>query len=140
MATSPTQPRTNAMDLNAALRSFAVLGLPSSAVLAYAVAAEGIVPYPDATAANNPNQPTMLQSTVRGRTFHTVAITGTFVADLNIEATLTGADDEWLPLNAAAISAPGFYTYSVAVNAIRVNVTSYTSGTITVKLQSQRGG
>ncbi len=139
MATSPTQPITNAMDLNSALRTFAVLGLPSAAVLAYQVAAAGAVAYPDATAANNPNQPELIQSVVRGRTIHTVAVTGTFVADLNIEATLTGSEDEWLPLNATAISAPGLYTFTASVNAIQVNVTSYTSGTITVKIQSQRG-
>ncbi len=140
MADSPTQPRTNALDLNAALRSMAVLALPASAVLANAVATAGIVDYPDATAANNPNQPETIQSVIRGRTFHTVAVTGTFAANLNIEATLTGADGEWLALNASAITAPGIYTFRASVNAIRVNVTSFTSGAVTVKVQSQYGG
>ena len=140
MANSPTQPRTNALDLNAALRTFAVLTLPSAAVLAYQVGAAGIVAYPDATAANNPLQPETIQSVIRGRTFHTVAISGTFVANLNIEATLTGADGEWLALNSSALTAPGIYTFRASVNALRVNVTSYTSGSITVKVQSQYGG
>ena len=140
MADSPAQPRTNAQDLNAALRQLAVLSLPVAAVLAYDVQATGVVAYPDAQTADNPNQPERIQSVVRGRTFHTVAVTGTFSADLNIEATLTGAEGEWLPLNASAISSSGVYTYRASVNAVRVNVTSYTSGSVTVKIQSQLGG
>ena len=140
MADSPAQPRTNAQDLNAALRQFAVLSLPVAAVLANAVNAAGVVAYPDATTAGNPNQPERIQSVIRGRTFHTVAVSGTFSANLNIEATLTGADGEWFALNGSALTAPGIYIYRASVNAIRVNVTSYTSGSVTVKIQSQLGG
>ena len=140
MPTDPTQPRTNRLDLNAALRAFAILTLPSAAILAENVTAAGPVAF-DPTL--NPLVNTIVD-VVRGRTFHTVAVSTapgtTMDATVQIEGALEGDGPNWLPLVGTGITAPGIYTFRASVNAIQVNVTSYTSGTLTVKLQSQYGG
>lgn len=61
---------------------------------------------------------------------HSFEVTGTFVADIAIEARLESGG-AWKPLG--TISAPDFVSYSGTFYGVRGNVTSYTSGTITLK-------
>ena len=72
---------------------------------------------------------------VKGRTFHQVTITGTFVANINFEVTMDG--ETWIAANASAITTPGVYAFNplLCENA-RINVTSYTSGSISADLRS----
>ncbi len=140
MPTDPTQPRTNRLDLNAALRAFAILTLPSAAILAENVTTAGPVAFDPGL---NPLVNTIVD-VVRGRTFHTVAVSTasgtTMDATVQIEGALEGDEPNWLPLTGTGITTPGIYTFRAGVNYLRVNVTAYTSGSITVKLQSQLGG
>lgn len=134
------QPTTNVMDLNAALRAFAVLTLPSAAILAQAVTQAGPVDFP---AEANPWVSSIVE-VVRGRTFHTVGVSTapgtTMDATVQIEGALEGDEPNWLPLTGTGITTPGIYTFRAGVNYLRVNITAYTSGSLTVKLQSQLGG
>ena len=55
-----------------------------------------------------------------------VYVTGTFVATLQLQVSLDGTN--WLN-NGSAITAPGVLTASVNAPWVRVDVTTYTSGT-----------
>jgi hypothetical protein len=58
-----------------------------------------------------------------------LSVSGTFTATITVQG--QGADSNWF--NIGVITTPGNYKYDVtAYNAIRANITSYTSGTVTV--------
>jgi len=71
---------------------------------------------------------------VLGRNLHAVAVTGTFSANVLIEATLDGAN--WATL--ATVTAPQITQFTGIYQDIRVTVPTYTSGTITVTAITQR--
>lgn len=127
---------TNTKDLNDALRTQAVLSLPVACTLAHAATSAGVVDFPPVSAAL-PNQPDTVQQVVRGRTFHTAAILGTFSGSVTLEATLD--QQTWVPLGPALTSAQ-LVTYRASVNGVRANITALTSGSITIQWQAQYGG
>lgn len=71
---------------------------------------------------------------VLGRNLHAIAVSGTFVATVLVEATLDGAN--WLTLS--SITSSGITQYQGIYESIRVSVSAYTSGTVTVTSMTQR--
>lgn len=71
---------------------------------------------------------------VLGRNYHAIAVSGTFVATVLAEATLDGVN--WFTL--ATITTAGITQYTGLYQSIRVSVSAYTSGTITVVGMTQR--
>ncbi len=71
---------------------------------------------------------------VMGRNLHAIAVTGTFVGTVLVEGTLDGQN--WAPLS--TISNETIEQYSGVYQSLRVSVTGYTSGTITVTGMTQR--
>ena len=63
-----------------------------------------------------------------GRNLHAIQVSGTFVATVLVEATLDGVN--WSTIG--TITAPGITQYSGLFQSIRVSVSAYTSGVITV--------
>ncbi|MCL5779599.1 MAG: discoidin domain-containing protein [Firmicutes bacterium] len=64
---------------------------------------------------------------LQGRTRFAVQATGTFSAQIKIEASLDG--ESWVE-QGAALTAAGFQSLTLAAKFVRVNVSGYTSGTI----------
>jgi hypothetical protein len=71
---------------------------------------------------------------VRGRTLHTLFVTGLGTATLQPMASVDNVN--FLPVG-NAITANGIYTIQGSFESIRVDVTSYTSGTPQVTVRSQ---
>lgn len=74
------------------------------------------------------------QNLVAGRNFHTVIVSGTFTATLQVNVSIDNVN--WAPA-VASITAPGIYTFYGSVQFVRVDTTAYTSGTPTVTIRSQ---
>lgn len=72
---------------------------------------------------------------VLGRTKHAIAVSGTFVATVFVEATLDGVN--WVTLQ-LSINAPGIVQFDGLYQSIRVSVSTYTSGSVTVVGMTQR--
>lgn len=86
-----------------------------------------------------------VQLAVKGRTWHQLTVTGTFVATVNFEATNDGTN--WFaltPFNLAGgsaattpdITAPGMYSFRGVFHDARINVSAYTSGAVSADLRS----
>lgn len=71
---------------------------------------------------------------VRGRTLHTFFVSGLGTATLQIMASVDNVN--FLPVG-SAITSNGVYTVQGSFESIRVDVTSYTSGTPQVIVRSQ---
>lgn len=82
---------------------------------------------------------------VKGRTWHQLTVTGTFDATLQLEVTNDG--ENWFALapfnlaggstaTTAAITEAGMYSYRGIFDDARVNVTAYTSGSVSADLRS----
>lgn len=77
---------------------------------------------------------------------HTVTVEGTFSATLQVQGSTPGSVD-FFPLvpaesfggsaSGASISAPGIYVFTVLIDRIQVSLTSYTSGSVTVRVLSE---
>lgn len=65
---------------------------------------------------------------VLGRTYHAIQTSGTFVATITVEGTLDGTN--WYSLG--SITSAGIAQYNGIYLSIRVSVTAYTSGAVTV--------
>lgn len=71
---------------------------------------------------------------VLGRNYHAIQVIGTFSASVLVEATLDGTN--WFTLS--TITSAGITQYTGIYQAIRVSVSAYTSGNVTVVGISQR--
>lgn len=79
-------------------------------------------------------QGTPVTSGIRGRTIHTFFVTGIGTATLQIMVSVDNVN--FLPMG-SAITANGVYVVQGSFEAIRVDVTAYTSGTPAVTVRSQ---
>ncbi len=86
-----------------------------------------------------------VQLVIKGRTYHQLTVTGTFVATIHFEVTNDGTN--WFavaPFNQGTgayatspdMTAAGMYAFEGIFSDARINVTAYTSGSVSVELRS----
>ena len=139
MADRPTSPRRRMPDTQTSMAVVYARMQPFDCLLAENVGAAGVVDWPDAQSERD------VASCMLGRNMHTLQVLGSFAATVHLEASF-GSEEDWLALTpygatTADITAAGLYVFRYLFTVARINVTSWTSGTVaSCVLRSQLTG